>query len=125
MDLFRVKKNKTNEKSDHSRNDNKTISDYNSNIIALDSKMKYFDILLQNIVKHDNEYDKRINSLEVTMHNTSDVLGMMARSNVKEGEAITKRLKNLEDRIHQLEVKNNPQPKLSIEKIPPISFLSK
>lgn len=38
---------------------------------------------------------------------------------------ITKRLKNLEDRIHQLESKNNPQPKLSIEKIPPISFLSK
>ena len=35
------------------------------------------------------------------------------------------RLWRIEERIHQLESKNNPQPKLSIEKIPPISFLSK
>ncbi len=32
---------------------------------------------------------------------------------------------NLEDRVNQLEAKNNQKPKLSIEKIPPISFLSK
>ena len=37
-----------------------------------------------------------------------------------------KRIETIEKTItNQLEAKNNPQPKLSIEKIPPISFLSK
>ncbi len=67
---------------------------------------------VENLIDKIREMERRIHMHECVMEHISKTL-----ENILSMEA--------HSLFNQLETKNNPQPKLSIEKIPPISFLSK
>ena len=105
----------------------------------LEAKFHDFDNKIQNCESKIHNYEEKIRQrfdttdelsmrhgklIEILVKNL-DCFEKRQRISYEHTITITEQLKNLEDRINQLEAKNNPKPKLSIETIPPISFLSK
>ncbi len=139
MDFFFAKRKKQINTIHHK---NVTKEDLEAKFHSLDNQILHCETEMRHCKEKIQHFNNVTTKLESESKNTSSLLILLSnlvekldirlghvenrqRDSSQYTNATIERVNHLEEKVLQLESKNNPKPKLSIEKIPPISFLSK